>query len=120
MVAPSAPRLRDAPAIIATNLAVLVAWVFFRAETFSQAGDVLSGIVTLRDGPVDGSDVLTVALFALATLAVDLLQRFRIELPVGSSSPAVPLLRGAAVGTVLAAIVLFSGGTPVPFIYFQF
>ena len=60
-----------------------------------------------------------VALFAGATVALDLLQRRRFDLPL-PATPLAPLLRGAAVGSVLVAIVLYSGGTPVPFIYFQF
>jgi hypothetical protein len=33
---------------------------------------------------------------------------------------APPLTAGVTVGLLLVLIVVFSGGTPIPFIYFQF
>ncbi len=119
-VADGEPTMADIPAIVVTNLGVLFAWVFFRAETFGQAADVIGGILTARSGPVDWSDVGAVGLFALATIGLDLWQRRGSRLPVPAHGGMAPLARGVAVGSVVTAIVLFSGGTPVPFIYFQF
>ena len=115
------PSLIDLPRILATNVAVFIAWVFFRAESFSQAGEVLGGIATLRPGPVAGGDVAMVAVFATLMVLTDLWQRRRDDLPADAPLPRPhPVLTGAGLGTVLVAIVLFSGGSPVPFIYFQF
>jgi D-alanyl-lipoteichoic acid acyltransferase DltB (MBOAT superfamily) len=115
------PTMRDVPNIVLTNIAVLVAWVFFRADGFGQAWDVLAGIATFRPGPVLAADVAMIGLFVVLLVVSDLRQRRHHE---GSTSdePAAqhPLLLGASLGSVLVAIVLFSGGTPVPFIYFQF
>ena len=94
-------------------------WMF-SAESFGQAGEVIGGIASARGGVVDWSDVATVGLFAVATIGLDLWQRRGLRLPVAADAPVAPLARGVAVGSVIAAIVLFSGGTPVPFIYFQF
>ena len=52
------------------------------------------------------------------TLAVDLFTRLQ-PTPVRMLQRR-PALAGAAVAVALAAIVVFSGGTPEPFIYFQF
>ena len=108
----------DAIRIFATFNLVCLAWIFFRAETLGQAISYLAGIVTLRSGGVDNSAVVLVVLAGLAVLAVDIVQRNRNEdtAPMRWPAPA----RGALYATLAAAIVLFSGGQPVPFIYFQF
>jgi len=120
--APDAPpTFTDIPRILVTNVAVFVAWVFFRAESFGQAGEVLAGIATFRSGPVAGGDVAMVVVFATLMVVTDLWQRRRDERPTDSPARRPhPMLTGAALGTVLVALVLFSGGSPVPFIYFQF
>jgi len=108
----------DAIRVFATFHLVCLAWVFFRAETLGQALSYLAGIVTLRSGGVDQSALLLVLVAGLAVLAVDAVQRNRSEetAPMRWPAPA----RGALYGSLTAAIVLFSGGQPVPFIYFQF
>ena len=113
------PRLRDLPSIALTALSVLGAWVFFRAPDLATAGTILAGIARWKSGWVEPSDVATVALFAVATLSLDLAQRRGLQLP-HADHWAMPVMRGMAVGSVLVVLVLFSGGTPVPFIYFQF
>jgi D-alanyl-lipoteichoic acid acyltransferase DltB (MBOAT superfamily) len=110
--------LRDVPAILGTFHAVCLAWVFFRAEGFGQAWEVLSGLATLRGGDLDISSALFLAAAATAIVAIDLAQR-RSGRHVPSLGWPAPL-RGALVGMAATAIIVFSGGTAVPFIYFQF
>ena len=52
------------------------------------------------------------------TLGVHLITRTNPN-PIAASRRS-PTLAGAAVATATTAIVVFSGGTPEPFIYFQF
>ena len=52
------------------------------------------------------------------TLAIDLAQRNRETHTPMLALP--PVLQGALYGVFVVAIVLFSGGETVPFIYFQF
>lgn len=115
-VNPREPRLRDIPAIAATNAAVLFAWIFFRADGFGQAGDMIGGILTFRSGTVRPADVATVAVFTVIMFTNDLAQRRRASTPATRR----PAVQGFAVGVLAAAVLTFSGGTPVPFIYFQF
>lgn len=98
--------------------ATCFAWVFFRAASIGEALDVLGAIVT---DPLSGlalGPVLTVLLAATATLLLDL-----VVLRDGDESGIIrlrPAATGAAVGALAVSVVVFAGGTPVPFVYFQF
>jgi D-alanyl-lipoteichoic acid acyltransferase DltB (MBOAT superfamily) len=113
-------RLRwgEIPAILTTFLVVHFAWVFFRADTFTGAYDVLRQIFTLAGGLAPGSDLVLVVMLGAITLGIDLFTRLQ-PAPI-ETMRRVPALAGAAVAAAIAAIVVFSGGTPEPFIYFQF
>ena len=111
-------RARDLGRILVTFHWVCFAWVFFRATSFTNAQDVLEGILTLRPGAIDAGAIALVALAAFAVFVLDLAQRQTGEHAVVLRLPAVP--RGALYGAAAVAVLVFSGGTPVPFIYFQF
>lgn len=112
------PGAEDILPVVGTFHLVCFAWIFFRADSFAAAGDVITGLLALRGGAVDAGDLVLLALAAAALLAFDLGQ-----LRTGTHSallrlPAVG--RGVVYGAATVGVVLFSGGTPVPFIYFQF
>ena len=118
-VASHEPQWREVPAILLSNFFVLFAWIFFRAVDFEQAGDVISGIATFQDGLLNHWDLLLVAVFTVGMVLNDLWQRRRAQAP--QMAPKLPpMAEGAVIGGCLAVLALFSGGTPVPFIYFQF
>lgn len=97
---------------------MVFAWIFFRAESFTQAFDVITGILTLRAGEVAWSDLVLVVVLSAVTVAIDLAQR-----QTGTHTPMLelrPAAQGLLYGVMILAIVLFSGGETVPFIYFQF
>src|SRR5690606_37533255 len=105
------------PAVICIQF-VCFAWIFFRAENFTQAFDVIRGIFTLQGGAVTAGFVPLLAVVALISLAIDLAQRNR-----ETHTPMLalrPVLQGLLYGGFVVAIILFSGGEAVPFIYFQF
>ncbi len=113
------PTWRDVPAIVATFHLVALSWVFFRADSFTQAWDVLVGILGFRaaDGiPFAGLALLVPA--ALAALFIDLVQRRTGRHDGFVTIPA--FARGVVYGAFFMAIVLFSGQEVVPFLYFQF
>jgi D-alanyl-lipoteichoic acid acyltransferase DltB (MBOAT superfamily) len=110
--------LRDVPAVVGTFHVVCVAWIFFRAATFEQARHVLEGIVAVRGGAIDQGNVVLLAVAAIAVLALDLSQRTTGEHSAVLRLPA--FARGAVYGAMALTIVTFAGGTPVPFLYFQF
>ncbi len=112
-------RVRDIPAIGATLGFVAFAWVFFRAENFSEAMTVLRHASWfLSSGPEFSFDFMTVAVAGLFVLITDLWQRFERDRAIAAGK--VPVLSGALVGTAVVAITIFSGGDSTPFIYFQF
>jgi D-alanyl-lipoteichoic acid acyltransferase DltB (MBOAT superfamily) len=111
-------RLRDVLPALGTFHLVCLAWVFFRAETFHQAFNLLVGIASFR-GLFEWTDAFTtLALGGTIMLAIDLIQRNRhSETAILEWSPPA---RGLVYATFVVLIIMFSGGTPVPFIYFQF
>jgi hypothetical protein len=97
---------------------VCLSWLFFRAGTLGGALAYLQQVVTLGQGTVSLGSIVLVLLTGLAVLALDLVQRNsgrHDEVLRWSESR-----RGLVYGVAIAAIVVFSGGSPVPFIYFQF
>jgi len=111
-------RARDVPAILATFALACLAWVFFRAHTFDQAVQVLRGVADAGGETLPLSSLVFVVALVGAAVALDLVQRRMVHpLRVVADRPA---LTGAFVGLALVGIIVFSGGAPVPFIYFQF
>ncbi|CAN5273236.1 MBOAT family protein [soil metagenome] len=112
-------RVADIPRITLTFGLVALAWTFFRADTVGGALTVLNRIATLQSGRSSVADVVTVAVLAGAMVALDLLMRRQ------SARPDRPLITGpvrtGVVGGVAVVLVLVAaGGTPEPFVYFQF
>jgi len=103
---------------LATFSLVNLTWIFFRAETFTQAFNYLQGLLTLRPGGVILRDVALLLVVAAVSFALDLTQRNMHSHTALQQLPAV--VRGLTYGSMALAVILWSGGTPVPFIYFQF
>ena len=136
-------RLRgaDVPRILRTFALFCLGVVFFRAGSFSDALDVLKRIAGFRSGAMGPSSGALIPIMLLAVLILDLAERrarivgieatrTRARLGV-TASPAEapyestvyrsgPLIAGLVIGVLLLGVVVFSGGTPTPFIYFQF
>ena len=111
-------ELRDLlPAFITFNL-VNVTWIFFRADSFTQAFDYLGGLVTLRPGSLVLREAAVLLIVFTISIALDLIQRNMQSHTAVQQLPA--LVRGLAYGSMILTVILWSGGTPVPFIYFQF
>jgi alginate O-acetyltransferase complex protein AlgI len=110
--------LRDfLPAAVTFHL-VCFAWIFFRADSIGQAVRYIAGMASLRGGAKDVNMIVILLLAGAAVFLIDLLQR-----NTGSETPVLywsPVVRGVVYGALVVAIIVFSGGTPVPFIYFQF
>jgi D-alanyl-lipoteichoic acid acyltransferase DltB (MBOAT superfamily) len=112
------PPLRQVPAILLTFALVAFAWIFFRSLSLSEAVNVIGGFVRFDGEGVGWSAVVLVAAMTLAALAIDLGQR-RLTDPLRLLADR-PVRSGALVGAAIVAVIVFSGGAPVPFIYFQF
>lgn len=109
---------RDLVRTFVTFQLVCLAWVFFRADSLGGAVHYLGRIARLQGGATDRSAVVLLAAAAAAVLLLDYVQhRARDHTPMLGWNPAV---RGVVYGLLVVPIVVFSGGTPVPFIYFNF
>jgi D-alanyl-lipoteichoic acid acyltransferase DltB (MBOAT superfamily) len=110
--------LRSIPSVVVTFGLVTFAWIFFRADTLSDALRYIEGIVTLQGGTTDWSLLVLLALLGPLLLALDLAQRAKGDDAFLASLPAP--VQGVTVGASVLLLVVFSGGAGEPFIYFQF
>ncbi len=96
-----------------------LAWIFFRADNFGQAWEVLEGLVTLRGGDFP---TLGVANFFLPTgLLLIAIDQIQLRTKNDPGLPRLhPAIQGAVFGLGAVMVLLASGGAPVPFVYFQF
>jgi len=109
---------RDPLRAFVTFQVVCLAWVFFRADSVGNALHYLGRIARMQGGTTDRSAVTMLALAAAAVFFIDYVQHRSCDhTPMLGWSPP---LRGLAYGLMVIPIVVFSGGTPVPFIYFKF
>jgi D-alanyl-lipoteichoic acid acyltransferase DltB (MBOAT superfamily) len=104
--------------VLATFHATCLAWIFFRAPTFGSALSFLARVARLQPGPIDVNAAVTVVVAAAALLLIDLAQRRALDHEVVLTW--TPAARGLAFGLGALLVLVYSGGTPVPFIYFQF
>lgn len=96
---------------------VCVAWVFFRAESFGSALDVLGGIASLQAGEWLSAAWIVPVLVA-GSFAMDLsLRRVGYDRVLERRTP---VFQGAIIGWLLVGVLVASGQPSEPFIYFQF
>jgi len=111
----------EIPSILLTFAVWCVSMVFFRAATLDDAMSVFAGLGRIGSGAVALDGIATVAVLGAMTMALDLAERYRSLHPdLTPADVAAPLRTGLIAGAMMVAIVVFSGGTPTPFIYFQF
>ncbi|MFP5486893.1 MAG: MBOAT family O-acyltransferase, partial [Acidimicrobiia bacterium] len=109
------------PSIVATFGVWCVSMVFFRVETLTDAAAVFVALTRVGSGTVAVDGIVTVVVLGTLTVLLDLAERRRTLHPeLTPSDLAAPLRTGFAAGAMAMAILVFSGGTPTPFIYFQF
>jgi alginate O-acetyltransferase complex protein AlgI len=97
---------------------VLFAWIFFRAQTFGVAFQMIAGIGALRGGLPDAASAATfVALLALLLL-IDVPQYRRGEHTAMIEWHWLP--RGLVYAAFVLLILILTPEDDVPFIYFQF
>jgi alginate O-acetyltransferase complex protein AlgI len=103
---------------VVTFNVVCLAWVFFRAATFSQAWSMLSGLVT-RWGI--GTLVKPMVVFVvLAMLAAQFVPSRFVEAGQVAFSRSAPIVQGAMLALGFLVIDALGPTGVAPFIYFQF
>jgi alginate O-acetyltransferase complex protein AlgI len=119
-------RIRSAGDALRAGLAMLLvfhlvtlAWVFFRADSLAGALTYLGRLFTAGGGSVQRKLLAMLALSALATFLIQLVEYRRRDEWVFRSVP--PVLRGLAYAAAVVYCILLGGsGGKIPFIYFQF
>ena len=97
---------------------VCIAWVFFRAPSFRSAVHYLGDIARLQGGATDHTAISMLVLAGGAMMFIDFVQDRAQDHTVFLQWN--PGIRGLVYGLMIVPIIIFSGGTPVPFIYFRF
>jgi D-alanyl-lipoteichoic acid acyltransferase DltB (MBOAT superfamily) len=105
--------------VAATNLIVLLTWLFFRAENFDQAWYFLTSFVNWESSELAGRFLGITLSFAGMVALLDSLEYFsRSHVWLLRLRPPVAAGIGAA---AMAIVLLFMATTePMPFVYFQF
>lgn len=113
------PSLKEVAQVLSTFLLVSVLWVFFRAETITEAADYIKRIFTeaLFKLPEVRPSIVFILIFVL--LIFEWLGRHRDFAFQNMYNIKSKYLRWFIYNAILAIILLF-GATPQTFIYFQF
>jgi D-alanyl-lipoteichoic acid acyltransferase DltB (MBOAT superfamily) len=112
------PQLRPVLAWLATFNLVCFAWIFFRAESFSAAFELIGGLFNVTDllpGPTTLLMVIVVAM-----LAAQFSPRWIAAWGKAGFSRMAPVLQGVALAASFVAIDALGPVGVAPFIYFQF
>jgi len=112
------PSARESLAIFVTFLAVVVGFVFFRAESVSLAWDFLHGAFTRAWEPGNLAPMWPMLVVCAALSAVEWIQRRRAYAFEISRLPVS--LRWAAYATAILAFLVFGNFGSREFIYLQF
>lgn len=111
--------------VIGTFLFVSLAWVFFRAENFSKAWQIIIGIITLQQGIIQPFfwSFVAILIVLVATIIAIIHSRKQGKREVCGFYPLVSLntIEGLTVFFVMCGLILglaFTGEHP--FVYFQF
>jgi alginate O-acetyltransferase complex protein AlgI len=134
-------RWRETPRIAATFGLFTVGAVLFRASSVHDAGVIFKHVLRLQGGAWAGSMAALVPILLVVVVGLDLLERrarvrtietLRVRARLGAEAspqeaayesqtggiPIVPV--GVVLGALTVAFAVFSGGQPIPFIYFHF
>ncbi|MEY2398606.1 MAG: alginate O-acetyltransferase complex protein AlgI [Actinomycetota bacterium] len=132
--------LRDIGPIVGTFLLFTAGGILFRADSFRNAKAVVKGIVKYHGGRM-APDWQLVPIMLVAVLVLDYTERqrriraiertrTRARLGTAATLAEAPyesillnpsfVVGGLAIGALALGILLFSGGAPTPFIYFNF
>jgi D-alanyl-lipoteichoic acid acyltransferase DltB (MBOAT superfamily) len=134
-------RWRDTPGIVATFVLFTIGAAFFRAPSIHNALIIFKHVAKFEGGQWAGSTAALVPILLALVVVLDLLDRrirvrtieaLRVRARLGAEAtpaeasyesvlrgiPAVPA--GVLLGVLAVGVVVFSGGAPIPFIYFHF
>lgn len=107
-------------AALLTYLLVNVTWVFFRAQSFDQAGDILASMFGMAATPqkvLYWNQILPAVVVVAAMVAVHWVLR---ATPLETVAARAPRWIVVAVWTFMAFMLVISQGSDSAFIYFQF
>ncbi|HUC06233.1 MAG TPA: MBOAT family O-acyltransferase [Acidimicrobiales bacterium] len=134
-------RVADVPGMVLTFAFFVVGAVLFRATNVHDALVVFKHVLFFKGGAWAGSTAALVPILMVVTVVLDLIERrariktietIRVRARLGAEATPreaeyesllvdVPMVRaGVLVGILLVGFVVFSGGAPIPFIYFHF
>lgn len=110
---------KAAGSVVAVQALVILAWLFFRADSVTQAVDIMQGIVHWEGSEHTGQLAAMVCVFALAVLLLDILEyRTKSEVYLLRLRPSIRA--GLCTATLIVVCLYLATTKPLPFVYFQF
>jgi D-alanyl-lipoteichoic acid acyltransferase DltB (MBOAT superfamily) len=104
--------------VLKTFIITSFIWIFFRAENFQQAKNVIKAMLRNWNVPAVDVSVLTALIFSIALIVIDmLLYNSRIDKRLDAAK--VPV-RWAVYAVLIFCLMALSGTQKFTFIYFQF
>jgi len=113
------PRIKEIFQIGITFFLILIAWVFFRAESLYEAGRYINGIFSISLFSMPEVFPRRFILFIALLILAEWLQREKQHALQFTDKKLPKIIRWSIYYVIILAIVLF-GGSQQEFIYFQF
>lgn len=116
------------PRVLVTFAVVCLAWVFFRAPDLGTATTITWRMLTWASGDTVWTAAVSLLVAVPVLVGADLIERrHQVSPPAADAAGGrvaaltrSPIAVGSLVGLAGVALLISSGGQPVPFIYFQF
>ena len=120
--------IRQVPRVLVTFAVVCLAWVFFRAPNLEAATTITWRMLTWASGDTVWTAAASLLVAVPVLVGADLIERRHQVSPPATDRTGrrmatltrSPIAVGSLVGLACVALLISSGGQPVPFIYFQF
>lgn len=106
--------------VLFTNVLVLVTWLFFRAESFSQAWYFVTHIFHWQGDPLAWRLAGITTTFVAVVVVFDLIEYFTRDHVFLLRLRSRPAVAGAAMAMIITITLYMATSNPLPFIYFQF
>ncbi|EDP96862.1 MBOAT family O-acyltransferase [Kordia algicida OT-1] len=106
---------------VLTMIFVMVTWVFFRAQTFGDAAQVLQNMFTFQESINYRIPIAFIALFGITVIGHFFGTKYYKEVEENQGHMfSNPYLQGALFGLAIFLVLLFGSDDNQAFIYFQF
>lgn len=106
--------------VILTFSLVLITWLFFRAESFSQAFLIIGKFINWENGEFTLRFIRITGIFLIVVLAFDVLEYYTRKHSFMTLIKSIPVRYAIMSALLFVTLIYMFQSEPLPFIYFQF